>query len=450
MLNTTFYYILMFAVVGVPFYFHHRASKLQLEGVRATDADAEIATRINGITARLTVFIIASLYLMSFIAINLKNTTFQEFGYFASLFSFFILHTQHAKIINRIQKSKITPQERFQTSIRNLSIFILFFGIYYVFSSLIPHLGLITFLLMLVCLNYFIPLFVRLHLDARAMHPSEIKTEIMNVFTSAGNPVGNIYLIDHRRIRGANAFICGPKYGFGPFQRSLFVTKNLFEALEPDEIHAVICHEAAHFKKNHLFKRAMMSFFSFVVAAVSISFPIFFIGNLIPIGTASRMMVYFLATTLTVIAQLVFLFRLIRKQEFEADLEALTIGATVGSLISALEKLTIKNGVSRKKATGLGRFIFFEAHPSIEERVEAIRTRTMPTDSRVLPTWQLSLTYASFVILSTSLALLYQNNRIQVQKLDRNVASVKQESTTRQILPTLNNPVKPDTRGADE
>lgn len=105
MLNTTFYYILMFAVVGVPFYFHHRASKLQLEGVRATDADAEIATRINGITARLTVFIIASLYLMSFIAINLKNTTFQEFGYFASLFhfSFCIPNTQRSSTASKKQ-----------------------------------------------------------------------------------------------------------------------------------------------------------------------------------------------------------------------------------------------------------------------------------------------------------------------------------------------------------
>jgi Zn-dependent protease with chaperone function len=450
MLNTTFYYLLMFAVVGVPFYFQHRAKGIS-ESITVEDGIG----KLNGITARLTIFIIACLYVMSFIGISLRNTAMQEVGFFACLFSFLFLHTQHSLIINRIRREPIKPEDRLRAAVRKFAVVIVVMTIYFGLDELlVPQLGTIPAVIISISvLIYCVPLLVRIGLDANTMHPSELKNTILNTFDRAQTPVGEIYLIDHKRFNGANAFVCGPKYGFGPFRRSLFVTKSLFETLEPDEIQAVVCHEAAHFQKNHLFMRGFYSVLGLILGASLVSFPLLFVASLLKLPTVWFQLAIMIATGSTVMAQLWFLFQVIRKQEFEADLEALKIGASASALISALEKLTIKNGSSRKRESAFQRFIFFNAHPSVEERVIAIKDRKIPEDTRFFPSWQVSVSYASFIILSASLALVYQKGGKSNETAQRSIASESKntpKTSTGQNLPTEKNPVKPDTGGTDE
>jgi Zn-dependent protease with chaperone function len=450
MLNTTFYYFLMFAVIGVPFYFQHQAKAIG-DSIMPEDA----ISKLNSITARLTIFIIACLYFMSFIGINLRNSSMQEVGFFTCLLSFLFLHTQHSQIINRIRRETIKPEDRLRATARRLTVSVVVLAIYFgVDELLVPQIGSIPAVIVSISvLVYCIPLLVRIGLDANTMHPSELKTTILNTFNQAQTPIGEIYLIDHKRFKGANAFVCGPKYGFGPFRRSLFVTKSLFETLEPDEIQAVVCHEAAHFQKNHLFKRGFYSVVGLIFGATLVSFPLIFIASLLKLPSAWFQLVIMFATASTMLMQLWFLFQVIRKQEFEADLEALKIGAAPSALISALEKLTMKNGTSRKRDSVFQQFIFFNAHPSVEDRVIAINHRKIPEDARLLPSWQLSVSYASFIILSASLALVYQNTRKSDETVQRSIASESKyapKTGTGQNLPTQKNPVKPDTGGTDE
>lgn len=427
MLNTYLFYTLLFLVVGVPFYFQSRMQEM------AKDQSALPA--INSLTAKLSAFVILSLYAMSFLSFQVKNASYSKVGFCACILSFFLLYAFRGKIIHQIRDIPASPKERFQKSFRTLLAMSLLYAIYFVtVQLLIPHTGTIPALAVaMIFITYSTPLFVRVWMPTRKMHDSPIKWEIMGTFASAGNPVHEVYLIDSDKFKSYNALVCGPKYGFGPLKRSVFITKNLFEVLEPEEIKAVICHEAAHFKLNHVFKRGCMSIVAIFVALVVAFLPISFISILLKMSVDQNYGVLILSTLATVIVQLNFMFRVIRKQEFEADLEALSLGANVASLTSALEKITDQNGVSRKKADWISNFMFGNAHPHTDERIQAIQEGRPPENSRILPPWKYSLPYAGAVMILGGFATLEFDNKNF--NPNREVAST-QEPETGQILPT--------------
>jgi len=432
MLNTYFFYALLFAVVGVPFYFHYRIQNLG-------NQKPEISF-INSLSGKLSAFLLVALYLMSFITVNSRKDSHLKIGYCACVLSFFLLFSFRSKVIHQIREIKVDSKEKFIKSFRTLFSFVLLYGIYFsVVEFLIPRTGTLPAVAVaMIFITYSTPLFVRIWMPTQKMFPSEMKDEIKQIFANANNPVSEVYLINTDRFKTYNALVCGPKYGVGPFKRSAFITRNLFEVLEPEEIKAVICHEAAHFKLHHIFKRGLMSLLGIGISVVTVFLPVAFISILTSANSSTQMGLMYLSGLATVFVQFSFIFRVIRKQEFEADLEALNLGATPAAMSSALEKVTIQNGASRKKEDWFSRFMFGSGHPSLEERIQAIVERKLPENSKIIPAWKYTVSYASFVVaLGTLTAFTYTPK----SKTNREVASVN-EATTGQILPTPNNKVE--------
>lgn len=430
MLNTYLFYGLMFAVVGVPFYFQNRMQDFA--------KDHSSLPAINSLTAKLSAFVILSLYAMSFLSFQIKNAAYSKVGFCACIFSFFLLYSFRGKIIHQIRDIPASPKERFQKSFRSLLAMSLLYAIYFfTVQFLIPHTGTLPALAVaMIFITYSTPLFVRVWMPTQKMHASPIKQEIMGTFAAAGNPVHEVFLIDSDRFKSYNALVCGPKHGLGPFKRSVFITRNLFEVLEPEEIKAVMCHEASHFKLNHVFKRGCMSIFAIFVALFFAFLPISFISILMKVSVDQNYGILIISTLATVIVQLNFIFRVIRKQEFEADLEAIALGSTPSSLISALEKITDKNDMSKKKSDWISNFMFGNAHPDTEERVEAIRTGRIPASANILPPWKFSVSYASMVLVLGGFAAM--EFRDHSPKGNREVASLS-DSLNGQKLPTDDN-----------
>ena len=400
MLNTIFFFALMAAVTGVPFYFNYRFQN--------TAKDQLNTSVINSLAAKLSLFIIFALYAMSFLALQVKNAAYSKVGFCACIFSFFFLYSFRSKMIHQIREIPADPRERLQRSLRTVVAMGLLYGIYFAtVQFLIPHTGIFPAIgIALIFITYSTPLFVRVWMPTQKMHASTIKDEILAVFKSAGNPIHDIYLIDTDRFKSYNALVCGPKYGFGPFQRSLFITRNLFEVLEMEEIHAVVCHEASHFKLHHVAKRGFMSLVGLLVGMFTVILPMGFLSILMNITPNKNFGLVIFTTLACVVVQMSFLSRVVRKQEFEADLEALNLGASPAALIAALEKITEKNGMSRVKEDKLSRFMFGHAHPSTEERIIAIQNGKLPQDSKILPAWKWSATYASFVFVLGTFAVV--------------------------------------------
>ena len=143
--------------------------------------------------------------------------------------------------------------------------------------------------------------------------------------------------------------------------------------------------------------------------------------------------------------------KLTRKQEFEADQEAVQIGCHPGALIQALEKITKLNRSSRKKPEGILKYISFNTHPGIDERIEALVRGKVPADANLVPSWQMGLSYASFVVLAATLAFAYQSGKLGEKAAQRSIASEKPMATaTRQILPPPQIPIKWEDEASDE
>ena len=432
MLNTYFFYALLFAVVGVPFYFHYRMQNFG-------DQKPEISF-INSLSGKLSAFLLVALYLMSFITVSNQKDSHLKIGYCACALSFFLLFSFRSKVIHQVREIQADSKEKLIKSFRSLLSFVILYGIYFsVVEFLIPRTGTIPAVAVaMIFITYATPLFVRIWMPSQKMFPSEMKDEIKQIFSNAKNPVSEVFLINTDRFKSYNALVCGPKYGFGPFKRSAFITRNLFEILEPEEIKAVICHEAAHFKLHHIFKRGLMSILGIGIALVTVFLPITFISILTSATANIQMGLIYLSGLATIFIQFSFIFRVIRKQEFEADLEALNLGATAPAMSSALEKVTIQNGGSRKKEDWFSRFMFGSGHPSLEERIQAIAERKLPESSNIIPAWKYTVSYASFVIALGALTAITYTPKTNT---NREVASVK-DSIAGQILPTSNNKVE--------
>jgi Zn-dependent protease with chaperone function len=456
MLNITIHLLMTVAAICVPFYYHHRATRI----VRSQDSHA--LEHLNRLCGGLTMAIVGALILVSAIALKQEDQYISKISFFTALFSVVVLQSIHARTHDRLNKTEATPKATLIRSGRLFSITtILFLSYLALVNLLIPHIGTLpSIVITVIALNYLSPWLAKTMMDATPMHPSPLRDSIVQVFENAGCRTNDIYIVDQQNIRGANAFVCGPKYGFGPCRRSVFVTKSLFEALEPEEILAVFRHEASHFKLNHLFKRGWMGLVSSIGTMIAIAFPMVFILLLLKPAAAIVTTGVLIITLMTMLANINFIMRIIRKQEYEADLEAIAMGTPSAVLISTLEKITIKNGQPRRRQGFFARIAASDTHPSLEERIDAIRKQRIPENEKVLPSWQVSLSYASFLILSTSLALVYSENSAKNAANGRSIASVRSAPVSTpsatpagvsgQKLPPPQNPVKPDTGRADE
>ncbi len=171
-------------------------------------------------------------------------------------------------------------------------------------------------------------------------------------------------------------------------RRTLFLTLNLFEKLTENELKAVVYHEAAHLKQNHLWKRlfSAMVYLCLGIFWAVLPFCLWMPGD---IGAATG------AIFLAIFIQLFFLGRKIYQQEIEADLVAVEMGASSDALISALEKLSPG---SEKEISPLTRLVFGVYHPTAFTRIQAIRSGGVTRDNEIFPKKQYFAAYSLFVV----------------------------------------------------
>jgi Zn-dependent protease with chaperone function len=209
---------------------------------------------------------------------------------------------------------------------------------------------------------YFMPYLVRFKYAATVMNESDLKDEFKNRFKKAGTKVHEIYLIDSETYT-RNAMMVGS---------SLFITLDLFQKLNDAEMTAVISHEASHLQKRHSLKRVAGSFGAFVL----VSYWIFLPTTLAFMGSQAAV---FLAVPFLILANNFFLGKIIRRQEMEADLGAIELGASSDALISALHQLSPPG---KSKTVPLStRLVFGNYHPSTEEREAVIRAGSIPKNA---------------------------------------------------------------------
>ena len=341
--------------------------------------------------------------------------------------SIMLLFSFRSKAAQKIRQIEITSKEQFFQSARSVGAFLSSFGVYY---AIVYQLGksigtLPAVAIAMVFVIATAPLMVRILFSCQKMHPSPLKDEILSVFKRAGVQLGEIYLMDTQKIKMSNALVCGSKYGFGPIKRSLFLTQNLFETLEEDELKAVICHEASHFQMHHIAKRGFSALFIIVMALVFVGLPI----GLVAVTIQSKDWITALTVVnlvLNLIFQYTFIFRVIRKHEFEADLNAVNLGANPQALIRALEKITEFNGAGHAE-DALTRMVMGNAHPSVEERKEALLAHRVPASARILPAPRFLVSYAMVVLV---IGTWFVNaNKETVFGSNREIASEKGESS---------------------
>ncbi len=202
------------------------------------------------------------------------------------------------------------------------------------------------------------------------LNDEELKTRISNLAKGAGIKVENVFTFDmSKNTKKANAAFTG----LGKTKR-IILGDTLLNNYSKDEIETVIAHELGHYKHKHILKNILFGTIS--------SFLTFFIISILYKSSLS----WFDFESITQIAALPLLSLwamiigliqspignlLSRKYEYEADRYAIESTHKPESFINTLNKLTDQNLGDREPHP----FVewFFYSHPSIKNRVDAIR-----------------------------------------------------------------------------
>ena len=417
MLNYSITLLLVFATTGIPFYFQYWAQS----------APKKTLEEINAKSAKLMLVCLLNLFMSSFlgVATGSKNLGGVSFG--AAFLSLMLLFSFRTKIIHSIRGVRVKPKDQLEQSVRGILALSFLYGTYYLivhglarWITTLPALAIgITFVIFLA------PIMIRIMFPTTRMFDSKLKGEIKDLFKSTGVEIGEIYILNTDRFKISNALVCGSKYGFGPFRRSLFLTENLFSVLEEDELKSVLLHEASHFQLHHLAKRGFASFCAVVAAMVVTGIPAGMLTMILPHQGYYSSLIMGSMIAVNFWFQFNFIFKVIRKQEFEADLNSVKLGGSPEALVSALQKIIRFNGGSEKKESTLARWMFGSGHPSFEERKNAILSASMPKE-RLLP--EMKWVYGYSTACCLLLIGLWVRPVSHPERVNREVASQKSTS----------------------
>ena len=216
---------------------------------------------------------------------------------------------------------------------------------------------------------------------------------ITKAFAGVKVDVARLYFIEMSKLKFHNALVSGPKWGVGPFQRSLFITRSLFDQLSKEEVNAVLLHEASHFKLHHLTKRMVAA-----LGAALLSLALIVALSYLNLLLFSQVISAGIGIVLFLLIQTQFVSFISRKHELEADLEAVRMGASPVALVGALKKITLLGGgVSHENTDWFSRaisvWILGNSHPSIKERDTTLRRGFIQKHQGAHPTAQYAITF---------------------------------------------------------
>ena len=192
---------------------------------------------------------------------------------------------------------------------------------------------------------------------ARKMNDKEFETIVRKLARNMEINDVEIGILPWKDLKIANAIQTGTGKTY------VFITDYLFENLTWEENLAVIAHEFAHIRLNHLLKTQIAVF------SILLSIPYFYLLPPVIIRNASLASLIQVSGIWSGIILLFYFLTIVRrKYEIQADIEASKY-VPIKYLISALSKLSDLNFIPRNisRAWGLD-------HPSISRRIERLKS----------------------------------------------------------------------------
>ena len=198
----------------------------------------------------------------------------------------------------------------------------------------------------------------------------ELKEKIQSLAKDAGLKVENVYKFDmSKNTKKANAAFTG----LGKTKR-IILGDTLLDNFSTDEIASVIAHELGHYKKKHIIKNIFIgtvtSFLTLYLIALLYNISLRWFGfnsiaeiAALPLLALWSMLIGVITTPLGNIVS--------RKFEYEADEYAVKETGSPEIFVNTLEKLTDQN-LGDKEPNAFVEW-FFYSHPSVKNRIEAIR-----------------------------------------------------------------------------
>jgi len=199
----------------------------------------------------------------------------------------------------------------------------------------------------------------------------ELKNKIDNLAGDAGIKVENIYKFDmSKNTKKANAALTG----LGKTKR-IILGDTLIDNYSNEEIETVIAHELGHYKRKHIIKNMLIGTASSFLTLFLISYlyesslQVFGFNSITQIAALPLLALW---SMLVGVVQSPIGNILSRKHEYEADEYAVKETGLPDQFVNTLEKMTDQNLGDREPHP----FVewFFYSHPSIKNRVNAIKS----------------------------------------------------------------------------
>lgn len=203
---------------------------------------------------------------------------------------------------------------------------------------------------------------------------------VENLSIATGMPMPKVYVMEDRAL---NAFATGRD----PNHAIVAATRGLLDAMDDDELEAVMAHEMGHVQNYDI--RVMLIVFGLVSAigaiADMIMYTFFWSSDSRENNSPLFLILGLLAAILAPIAAMLVQFAVSRRREFLADSTGALTTRHPEALASALEKIRDQGSVTKKQHTATAHLFFanplkgksiakwFSTHPPVEERIKRLR-----------------------------------------------------------------------------
>ncbi len=216
--------------------------------------------------------------------------------------------------------------------------------------------------------------YLRWIFSPRAVREGVVAQSALDVFGRAGLAQPRVFVFEKMGGAPFTALVTTVPFFQKRFRPAVFISQRLATQLTPEELHAVICHEAAHLQRRHLNRRLGYAL-AWIFGATAVSSALLVISVLVQRASGMAPSALLPGVLLGVLA-FVLTFRALgmqsQKQEREADEVALAnLGADPEALAQAIVKVNLlQRGeeAGRRPSPAL-----FATHPVISERLAWIR-----------------------------------------------------------------------------
>lgn len=211
-------------------------------------------------------------------------------------------------------------------------------------------------------------LHLRKMLPVSRLEDARLRELFAECFRAARVPEPEFWVIEIDRRRFTNAMMAGFRGGRGWFRPGLFVSRTLIEEFSPEEIRAVVLHEASHSALSHLRRRLWGTLGAVFGTSFALTGALLAAHVFLPAETVGMLRI---VLTIASIGMPLWLLRSQgEKHELEADAHAvLELGAGFEDFARALRKMDTLNGASSERRDPRSLLSPAGAHPATERRI---------------------------------------------------------------------------------